>query len=454
MKIFLVLFIIIFSFSLFSKESEKQLSWYGKWKNSKHMTGSWGGVRTWLKKNGVQPELHFTNVVGKVFTGGHETGRTFPLLFKLGIGLHSEGLGLWSGTTFFAGAEWRSSFYGNGSLTTDYAGAFQTLNDIDDTKHYLQFGEYWFSQTLFHKKVGFKIGKQYSTDIFLNQRVSREFVNTSFRYLPTVPLSRYRTGDKHFEAFVTSPTRKQHAPSLGVAFWWQVADLFKLSAGVFDQRPEESHLLLSTASEKYKNISVITELLFTPEFTLNRKVKGEYRIGIWYVNKTDYSGTKEEDMHPHAKKFSGTGGPYITFDQMVYKENGSITDDEGLYLFGQFGFAPGKWESMLYYGGGVLYEGLFPTRERDTTGVAVGALDFSPKMEGETDVETGEYVKTYDMSDYETVFEWFYKIQAGNWLSVHHGLQWIRVPKGIKDPWNRYYEKDAFIFNVRGEFIF
>ncbi len=450
-----LIFLLFLSFSsiIFSGEAE-DLNWYQKWKKQKYMTGNWGGVRDYLFDHGVEPGFSFTNVVGKVFYGGRKKGRSYPFLLKFGVALHSEGFGFWKGATLFAGGEWRDSFYGNESFTTDYAGSFMTLNDLDDTEQYVQLGEYWFRQTFLDNTLGFKIGRHYPSDHFLKQKVAGEFVNSAFRFLPTVPMSRYRTRDEHFSAYENSPVRKQVAPSIGFTTWWKISDNWKVTLGAFDQRPEPETPWFSEISKKRKNVSVISELLYTPEFKLNRKVKGEYRLGIWYVNKTDYSDKKDEDIHPHAKMFNGTGGPYVTIDQMIFKENADSSDEQGLSLFGQFGFAPGRWAVMLYYGGGILYRGAVPGRDMDTTGFAFGISDFSEKMEGEKDSETGEYIKTFDMKSLETVVEWMYKIQAGNWLTVHHGLQWVRVPKGITDRHNKYYSKDAFIFNVRGEFIF
>ncbi len=452
-----ILFICIFvlASSLYAEEKkEEELSWYGKWKQWMYMTGNWCGARDWLEDHGVELRFGFKNVVGKVFHGGHKKGRTFPFMFTFGTALHSDGLGLWKGATLFAGGEWRHDFGKHTTLTSDYAGAFQTLNDLDDTEQYIQLAEYWFEQRFLDRRIGFRIGRHYATDLFLTQKVAGEFINTSFQAIPTVPLARYRTGDEHFSAFKSSPTRKQPAPSIGFAAWWQVVDWFKISAGIYDQRPEPETPWFSETEKDRKNISVVTELLFSPRSYPGKGVKSEYRFGIWYVNKTDYSDKAEEDIHPHAKKFNGTGGPFLSVDQILFKENDIKDDEQGLWMFGQFGFAPGRWETMLYYGGGLLYRGPVPSRDRDTTGIAFGISDFSEKMEGKKDADTGEYVPTYSMENIETVFEWFYKIQAGNWLSVHHGLQWVRIPKGIADPSDKYYEKDAFVFNVRGEFVF
>lgn len=445
--IFIVLSLFL-SLFLFPENSPDNENIFEKWKEWDYMTGSWGGKRSIIEEHGFIPSVDFTTVFGKVFAGGHEKGWSAPFMLRFSILLNSEKAGLWKGSSLFFGGEWCHSFSKTKNLTANYAGGFQTLHRLDDTPHYIQLGEYWFEQKFFNGLTGFRIGKQYPSDLFLNHMTAREFSNTSFYVIPTVPMSRYRTSDKHFSAYVNSPVRKQIAPSLGISAFWQISEHLKLSAGIFDQRPEPKQMWFSEEAKKYKNISVLSELLFLPEFNLNHPLPGEYRLGIWYVNKTDYSDTPQEDIHPHAKKFRGTGGPFIAFDQTIFKEKSLKDDKQGLYLFGQFGFAPGKWEIMFYYGGGILYRGLLPHRNMDTSGIAFAIADFSEKMEGIQDTETGEYKTSYAMHNMETVIEYFYKIHAGKWFSLHHSIQWIRIPKGITDPFNRYYSKNAFVFNL------
>ncbi len=426
-------------------------NWYQRWKRQRYMTGEWFGARKTLEQKGLVPSLKFTNVVSKTVRGGLKEGRSLPFRLTGGVKLEFEKLLGLTGFSLYVEGIWQGRFNSTSCLSCDYAGSFQTLNDLDNTRDHLSLSQLWIEQRLLGGDLVLRAGHAYGQDIVLQNPSAREFVNTSFHVLPTLPLARYRTMDNHFHAFESSPTRQQLASALGLGLTYRVNSLFTFNAVALDQRPEEDTLFLSKQSRTRKNASVTVEFAFTPKL-FGRRGDGVYRLGLWYVNQTDYSDKAEEDIHPHAKKFKGTAGIYLTMDQAIFREREQKVKGQGLYLFLQAGVAPGRWEVMFTYGGGLLYRGPFPKRPRDTTGIAVSIVDFSPKMEG--DMEEGQFVRTYGMFSNEAVFEWFYKIQAGNWLSVHHGLQWVRVPKGIRDPADRYYAKDALVFNVRGEFLF
>jgi porin len=436
--------ILLYVLLLGALPTQTNQSWYGRWKSRPTLTGDWSGLRPQLTEQGVTPQITFVNIVGKVFHGGHAQGRSFPFLLRAGVLLESDGPGWWRGGSLLVEGVWRSDFFDSPGLTVDYAGAFSPVNDLDNTRDHVQLSRLRFQQVFADGALGLALGKLVASDHFLRLGSSMEFLNAATRLIPTVPIPRYRTLDAHFDAFEPSPVRSQAAPALGLVVWAAPARRCRITAGIFDQRPEEEAWFISAQSRRSRNFSLILETrlhLSSEKYPLNLLVGG------WFVNQ----GAREK-AESQARRFSGTAGAYVSAEQRVLPRRGGPR--RGLWIFGQLGFAPGRWEISTYWGAGLLYEGLFPSRRQDTTGLSIGNADFSPKMEGETDSVTGEWTPTYGMTASETVVEWFYRIQASRWLSVHHGLMWIRVPKGITDPWNQQYGKDAFLFQVRGQVEF
>jgi porin len=128
-------------------------------------------------------------------------------------------------------------------------------------------------------------------------------------------------------------------------------------------------------------------------------------------------------------------------DQMVWKESEGTDDDQGLGVFGQFGWAPGDRNVLgEYYGGGLVYKGLLPGRDSDLFGVG-----FANAMFGR-----GFQVQSAALGDVlarsETAVETFYKLQYSPAVSFQPDLQYIANPGGLY--------RDALLPGLRFEVIF
>ena len=124
-------------------------------------------------------------------------------------------------------------------------------------------------------------------------------------------------------------------------------------------------------------------------------------------------------------------GIYLSFDQLLFKENDDPADSQGLAGFVRYGYAPEESNEMEHFWSlGMQYAGLIPERDKDVLafGVAQRELD-------------------RDVS-HETVYELYYAIQLAPWLVLTPDLQYIENTGGRGD------SRDSIIAGFRLRIIF
>lgn len=138
------------------------------------------------------------------------------------------------------------------------------------------------------------------------------------------------------------------------------------------------------------------------------KLPGCYAFGGYYYG--DGTGTRD-----------GTQcGAYVQADQMVFREpssGGGPPGRQGLHLFSLFAGAPANDNSYPFYcHGGLVYEGLIPSRDKDQTLFAVACGKYSavtqPGRDATAFLETG------------------YRVQINGWSFVQPFAQYVARPDG------------------------
>jgi len=133
-------------------------------------------------------------------------------------------------------------------------------------------------------------------------------------------------------------------------------------------------------------------------------------------------------------------GMYLSFDQMLSKENEDADDSQGLGTFFRFGYAPSTHNAMTqFYSTGLSYQGLFDGRDDDVLAFGVARGYFS-EAAGATYTE-----------DSETVFETFYNITVNSNLTLTPSIQYVADPSSAD---NGRDLKDAVIFGLRMQMVF
>ncbi len=351
---------------------------------------------------------------GEVFTntrGGLNTQDATRYRGNLDLVLtaDSEKLGLWRGGQFFL---YGMNTHGR-TLTAEDVGDYQFYSNIDTSPRpadVMQVNEYWVLQQWGDGLLTCKVGKQDANADFAFADLGGDFVNSSFGLVPTVPLPTYPN------------------PGLGVAGFVLLTDGLRLLTGIYDGGPDGGQWGFNTLGE-FGAISLY-QLEWHPQFGSDGLFPGTYRVCAWY-----HSHDFEEVGTDTPRTLSGNHGFWATADQMIWKESLDGADEQGIGVFGQFGWAPDDRNAVdCYYGGGLVYRGWLDGRDDDICGV------------GMANVLYGSRVTAFDGSTHETVVECFYKAMLSPYVSLQPDLQYIATPSGM--------QRDALVAGTRFEVVF
>ena len=386
------------------------------WWEWQHVTGDWLGGRPWLDDRGLTLEIaysadYFTNAYGGLQT---RNAHVYRGLLDVSLTVDTETMGLWEGGTFFIDFQ---QIHGR-DISERFVGDLQALNNADAPDR-TQVSEYWYEQTLFDDKLRFKIGKIDANADFAYVDYGLEFIHSSPGFHPTIPLPTYPD------------------PTLGAALFVEPADWFYVGGGVFDAEGTGNRWDFEGAFHGRDDSFTIVELGFRPAFSLlGQELTGTYRVGGWYHSGTWDVFFDDLDGRLSPRTQRGTAGLYLGFDQLLFREHPDVEGDEqGLGAFFQFGWAPSRYNELSqYYGAGLQYVGLVPTRDEDITGIGM----FHVSLSGE--------VQALEQRYSETAVELFHKLQITPWLSLKPDAQYIVNPGGDGH--------DALAVGVRAEFAF
>jgi carbohydrate-selective porin OprB len=179
----------------------------------------------------------------------------------------------------------------------------------------------------------------------------------------------------------------------------------------------------------------MAEIGWTPKFT-EAKLEGRYAVGGYYLENrvgTTGGGVALKTGGPINYRY----GMYIQADQMLWREpseDPSKLKKEGLNLFSMVSLTPdntlrqsssssnlaardGANKFPVYFQTGLVYTGLLPSREKDTTEIALGYADWT------NGGPTGPYTSTH-------VVEGGYTLRVNGWLWARPFFQYIRNPAG------------------------
>jgi porin len=156
------------------------------------------------------------------------------------------------------------------------------------------------------------------------------------------------------------------------------------------------------------------EVGFMPDLLMNEnRLQGTYRFGVWYAHdeKTCY---KDGSVKYDDAAF------YLSFDQMLFKENDVKGDKQGLGGFARYSFADEEVNPVsTFWSCGLQYQGLFEGRDDDVLGFGFAQGIFSNEAgSGFTD-------------NSESLYEVYYEIKTTRWLNVTLDIQYITDPGGI-----------------------
>jgi len=371
------------------------------------LLGDWAGVRSELEDHGLTVEMVYTAEVFSNTRGGMKTHNATEYRGDLSIYLELDtgAAGWWENGTIFVHLQEEHGY----GITDKYVGDFQVLSNID-ADDYKQVSQFWYRHTLLDERLWVKLGKQEANDDFAGVQFGGEFINSSPGFSPTIPL-------------VTFPDQ-----DWGVVAGVEPLEWFSVNVGAYQGRPDGGRSPRHTIDELYGPM-VMVEPAVHYEIAAH---PGHFRVGAWW-NGDKVDELDQEDPDPGT--FGESYGWYLTLDQALWRENPETeSDEQGIGLFAQYGWAPeDRSEAQHYIGCGLQWIGTLPTRDEDVMGLGAFHVEFTDEAEFE--------------EDSETTVELFYKAQVCGRLSLKPDVQYIVHPGGTDND-------DALAVGVRCEVIF
>ncbi len=392
---------------------------------AEHLTGDWGGARTWLGEQGIDFRVSLLSVYQHNARGGLQTrnGHRVTGSADYELTLDFERMGLWSGGVLYTHAE---SGWGT-DIGEDRVGNLFGLNADAFGDESIMVRQLWYEQSLLDEKIRVRVGKldlalDLDTNTYANDE-NTQFLNPALVNTGNLPLPDY---------------------GLGVQLVVEPVDWFYLVAAVADARADGRETGFRTTFHGADHLFAALELGLLPVWqTVWGELPGGYRFGVWYdpqpkvrfVRNPD-DGDPDDRSPPPMKR--DDVGFYFNMDQMLFREKpGDAEDTQGLGFFLRCGWAPGDANAVhRFWNLGGQYQGLIPTRDADVLafGFAQGIL--SDRLRGNR--SPGR----------ESVYELYYSIHVFPWLFITPDFQWV------VDPGADGATPSAFVAGLRVQVVF
>lgn len=384
----------------------------------KRLTGDWGGVRTELEDMGLKFGLYYNHFYGVNTRGGLDTtnAQRNSATMDLHIFVDFEKMGLIPGGELFV---WPKGHFSR-NVNRKVGALGEPFDDADGDKSiYIDVLQY--EQKMLDNKLRLRVGyldqqMAFDRNAYANSE-DRQFFNTFLdNNNVIVPLK----------------------IGLGAVLFVDPVDWLGFTVGASDGDARIFNPGLDTTFHGPATFFGFFQTDFRLKLPSPRgDLPGTYRFGVLYD-----PGTKETFRDPlgglAAQVFeTGDVGYYVSFDQMVYRENPD--DEQGLGAFFRWGTRDGDVNRLeMFWSGGVQYAGLVPQRDQDVVGFGFYSVHSSDRYRREINPD---FLR-------EAGYELYYKIQVTPWLTITPDMQYIATPGALQDT------DDAFVLGLRARVIF
>jgi len=313
----------------------------------------------------------------------------------------------------------RGSWPNEGGIDAPSVGSYYGVNTNAYGNRAFDVVEAWYQQGFADNKFQLRVGK---IDLTCGFECGTHCVGFDNNRYANDEMSQFMNG-----ALVNNPTIPFPYEGLGVIGLYNPVDWWYIAAGIADAQADFRETGFRTTFHKEDYFFAIAETGFLVSLdSANGKLPGAYRLGMWYDPQPK---TNSDDEFDEEKLYRDDTGYYLSFDQMLYRENAE--DEQGLGTFFRYGYAPSKTNALTnFVSAGFQYQGLFVGRDNDVLGVGFANGCFSDGSK-----------ETY-IEDAERVCEVYYNIQVTDNVSVTPSIQYVTHPGGVSTP-------DATILAVR-----
>lgn len=378
---------------------------------SKNLTGNWGGNRKALDDAGISTEITYKFDIVSNISGGKKDGIRF--LDNTDIIFSFDGEKILDVKGLSAAIHFLNNFGGkpNGALV----GSAQGVNNIEVLQPTAKLYQAFIEQNFWADKLSILIGLYDLNSEFYITDSSLLFIHPTFG----IGTDFSQSGHNGPSIF----------PSTSVAgrVFLKPNDKTYVRAAILDAvagNPDHLHGTHIKFDED-DGWLLVSEVGYTAE---NAKIA----VGGWYyTEKFNHQTLTDTAGNPLKKHSKGT---YIIGERKLYSDGA----DKGLTAFARLGFANGEVNRFNYaWSAGIVYTGLFPTRDEGKLGLGV------------TNAHNSSYYKKAELAagkivdSSETSFELTYSDKILPWLSIQPDLQYVINPDTDKT------RKNAIILGTR-----
>jgi porin len=400
-----------------------------EWFDGNALTGDWWGVRNFLDDSGVELSASYTNNIAGNPVGGMTQSFAYADNFSFGMQLDFEKLIKWQGLTLTVSALDR-----NGSnLSARNIGNQFTVQQVYGTETVV-FYALVLEQRLLEDKLGIKLGRFSTGDDFASSPLYWLYMNNGIDGNPqALPVN---TAFTSYPASVWG-ARLRVDPS---PEWFAMGGIYQAtSLNLYRDHG------LDWSMNNSDGVLMIGQVGWTPEFFKKpaaaakpsdgkslaegktarpvspdagmQGLPGHYWFGAYY-------SPWQFAQFGSTETTSNSYGFYWHADQMVWQEEAG--SDQGLTLWSAFVLSPQQNISKLPFqvNSGIVYKGLVPARDHDTTMLGFVYGNFSDDYAG-TVAATGAGTPSYEIA-----LEAGYRIQVTKFAYIQPNVQWIINPGG------------------------
>ena len=395
--------------------------------------GMWG-LQDMLAEQGMTLDATSTTYYLQSVRGQGKRKKTSRFTGEIDVELTidtEKALGISNGTIYVYG---QTSWSKRGAVDADAGGTvFDISGGSGVARRSMDILEYWYEHA-FENGLNIRAGKIDITGGFQCRGCPVSFDGNSYANDAT---TQFQNG-----ALGNNPTIPFPDQGLGVVAFYNPTDLWYASIGVADSQDnlDNRRAGWGTGLHQEDHYLYIAEAGVTPQIdSANGPMQGAYRFGVWndpkpkgHIDAVGSAAARRDDV-----------GLYLSFDQMVCKENSDPEDGQGAGAFFRYGYASKeKNDIQNFFSLGFQYQGLLDGRDDDVFGIGYAHGTMSDKASA-----------TYT-DDYEAVWEAYYNIAVSPWLNISPSVQYVQNPGAEKNTSATANRSDLVIIGLRAQVVF
>lgn len=356
-----------------------------------HLTGEWGGARTWLDEHGITIDIIYAAEIfanAAQATAGDNSATSGHL--DLAITIETEDLGLWPGGKFYAVGQTN-----HGLGINQLVGSTSEISNIEAAP-YVQLGEFFFEQSLFKEMITLRLGKQDANREFGTPRFGGNFINNNFGMLPSTPFPSYPTN------------------GLGAALIVNPVEWLFIRAMLIEGKPQVGSFGFDTAFVPDAGHFFIASVAAKHAFGPNDLNTGTSSAGFF----RQQGPLPEVGDVPMPRTFESNYGFFLQHDERLYLHPQDKEDVRCFTWISRVGWSqPDRTLMSFFVGSSLAYHGL-GARSDDTVGIGFGYFTVQQQRNGTPGAGSEFFV------------ELFYKWRLTHFISLQPDLQYYRTPGG------------------------